>query len=303
MVYLAHTPQFFPFGPESWHVDPAATEAVRQAAAIVTIGHHMAGYVDRHLNRASVVIHPPIYGHPPYRRFSRFGSGSVLMINPCAVKGLPVFLALADRFPTVSFTALAGWGTTSQDRAALALRPNISLLDTVPDIEDVLAGATLLLMPSLWYEGFGLIAMEAMLRGLPVISSDSGGLVEAKHGTNWVIPVRPITAYGRTFDEALMPRPVVPEQDLDPWAAALSTLLSDENEYYAEAERSRTAALAFVSTLDAAHFEQFLAALPLPSQPLRPHAPAAAPAEKLRQLDAAKRALLLARLKHRREPS
>ena len=37
-------------------------------------------------------------------------------------------------------------------------------------------------MPSLWFEGFGLIAMEAMLRGLPVIASDSGGLEEAKAG-------------------------------------------------------------------------------------------------------------------------
>ena len=45
-------------------------------------------------------------------------------------------------------------------------------------------------MPSLWYEGFGLIAMEAMLRGIPVISSDSGGLVEARQGTGFVIPVR-----------------------------------------------------------------------------------------------------------------
>src|SRR5919205_298806 len=26
MVYLAHTPQFFPFGPESWNPDPKATE-------------------------------------------------------------------------------------------------------------------------------------------------------------------------------------------------------------------------------------------------------------------------------------
>ena len=34
----------------------------------------------------------------------------------------------------------------------------------MPDIEDVLREARCLLMPSLWYEGFGLIAMEAMLR-------------------------------------------------------------------------------------------------------------------------------------------
>ena len=57
---------------------------------------------------------------------------------------------------------------------------NVTVLETVPGIDEVLSRARLLLMPSLWLEGFGLIAMEAMLRGLPVIASDSGGLVEAK---------------------------------------------------------------------------------------------------------------------------
>ena len=69
-------------------------------------------------------------------------------------------------------------------------------------------------MPSLWYEGFGLIAMEAMLRGLPVVSSDSGGLVEAKQGTGFVIPVGPIEQYEAVFDENFMPKPVDSEQDM-----------------------------------------------------------------------------------------
>ena len=44
--------------------------------------------------------------------------------------------------------------------------PNVTVLETVPNIDEVLSRARLLLMPSLWLEGFGLIAMEAMLRGL-----------------------------------------------------------------------------------------------------------------------------------------
>jgi glycosyltransferase involved in cell wall biosynthesis len=282
IVYLAHTPQFYPFGPESWHADAAAAELVRGAAQVVVIGEHMAGYVRRHLGRGAAVVHPPIYGGPPYREFGRFGSGFVLMVNPCVVKGIAIFLEMARQYPEVEFAALNGWGTTQADREALAQLPNARLLGNVPDIEEVLAGARLLLMPSVWYEGFGLIAMEAMLRGLPVIASDSGGLQEAKGGTGYVIPVKPVERYEPVFDETHMPKAVAPAQDMAPWAAALERLLTDEAEYWAEARRSREAALRF--------FERMLLALAPAAQPLRDE-------EKLRALDAQKRALLLARLR------
>jgi len=293
VVYLAHTPQFYPFGPESWHPDQTASEAVKNAAAVVVIGRHMAGYVREHLGREALVVHPPMYGAPPFRRFGRFGSGFVLMINPCVVKGISIFLALAERFPEIEFAALNGWGTSAADRVALASLPNAKLLQNVPDIEEVLAAARVLLMPSVWYEGFGLIAMEAMLRGLPVIASDSGGLKEAKEGTGYVIPVRPVARYEQVFDDTLMPRAVVPEQDVEPWAVALRTLLENEREYWREAECSRQAALRFVSALDIADFERMLLQLTPAAEPVRQ----AQRVDPLQNLDAAKRALLLARMK------
>ncbi|MBI5085654.1 MAG: glycosyltransferase family 4 protein [Acidobacteria bacterium] len=286
IVYLAHTPQFMPFGPESWHQDEAASAIVRQAASVITIGGHMAGYVKDHLGRPAAVVHPPIYGRTAAWTPSR--AGYVLMINPCAVKGLSIFLDLARRLPQTSFAALTGWGTTSADRAALAALPNTRLLASVGDIDEALAPASLLLMPSLWYEGFGLIAMEAMLRGLPVVASNSGGLLEAKQDTGYVIPVRPITSYEPHFDETHMPRAVVPAQDIEPWAAALQTLLGSEEEYRAESRRSLLRAQAFVSALDAGDFERQLLGLPPASEPIPQPA---------KELDAARRALLLARLK------
>src|SRR5207248_1606597 len=51
VVYLAHTPQFFPFGPASWNPDRQAAALVAQAAAIVAIGQHMADYIERALGR------------------------------------------------------------------------------------------------------------------------------------------------------------------------------------------------------------------------------------------------------------
>src|SRR6266567_7023020 len=51
VVYLAHTPQFFPFGPASWNPDGEGAELVKEAAGVVAIGHHMAEYIERSLGR------------------------------------------------------------------------------------------------------------------------------------------------------------------------------------------------------------------------------------------------------------
>ena len=43
-------------------------------------------------------------------------------------------------------------------------------------------------MPSLWREAFGLVALEAALRGIPVLSTSHGGLVEANPLRELCIP-------------------------------------------------------------------------------------------------------------------
>ncbi len=297
LIYLAHTPQFYPFGPASWNPDPAAAEIVRHARAIVAIGKHMQGYIREHLGAEATVIHPPIYGDAPFARYGSFDKGSILMINPCVVKGIAIFIGLARAFPALRFAALKGWGTTSEDLRALAQSPNITVLDSVGNIEEALSRARVLLMPSLWYEGFGLIAMEAMLRGIPVISSDSGGLQEAKKGTGFVIPVRPIERYEREFDETHMPKPVDVGQDIEPWKRALVILLGDREVYQAESKASRQAALQFVSGLRASQFEDMLREL----RPEDTPAPDSARSNSSRvgSLSPARRALLVRRLRER----
>src|SRR5262249_13653803 len=157
------------------------------------------------------------------------------------------------------------------------------------NIDDVLARTRVLLMPSLWYEGFGLIVMESMLRGIPVVASDSGGLVEAKHGTGYVIPVNTIERYEPVFDEHSMPRPVIRHNDSAPWVTALRELLTDADAYQRESAASRTAALRFVGTLDAADLERYLTSLP--ARAVKRSAQAT-----IESLSPEKRALLLERL-------
>lgn len=257
VIYLAHTPQFFPFGPASWNPDPHGTELVARCARVVAISHYVAAYVERHAGCRATVIHPPIYGKGP---FPGLAGELIAIINPCAVKGISIFLELAAQFPEHRFGALPGWGTTAADRAALETAGNVTLLQPRPEIGDILRNVSILLVPSLWHEGFGLVVTEAMLRGIPVLASDAGGLVEAKLGTRFVIPVRPIERYERAFDEKGMPRPVIPPQEIEPWAAALRNVLADRER---ESEASRDAALRFVSTIREDAMEELLRSGPL----------------------------------------
>ncbi len=290
IVYLAHTPQFFPFGPASWNPDAEATEQIRRAAGVVAIGRHTAGYIAEHAGVEAEVIHPPIYS---VGRSSICPTepteGLVVMINPCAVKGIGIFLGVADRMPEVGFGAVPGWGTTGEDRRELQRRPNIAVLPNYRDIEDLFRRTRVLLMPSLWYEGFGLSVLEAKLRGVPAIASDSGGLVEGNVGACCTVPVRPIERFEAVFDERGMPRPVLPENDVEPWVAALKSVLGDRARYQELSRDGQRAAAAFVAGIRPERMAEYLAEL-------RPRAEAAE-RPPIEALSAEKRELLLRRLK------
>jgi glycosyltransferase involved in cell wall biosynthesis len=292
IVYLAHTPQFYPFGPASWNPNREGEALVAHSAAVVAIGHQTAQYIETHLKREVEVIHAPVYGSAPYELCGRFEEGLITMINPCAVKGVSIFLALARRFPAYRFGALPGWGTTADDRRDLEACSNIELLRNAKNIDQVLKGTRILLVPSLWFEGFGLIVIEAMLRGIPVVASDSGGLPEAKLGTDFVLPVRPIQRYESVFDDQGLPRAVLPEQDLTAWVAALEALSSNRDLYQRESAAAREAAAKFAASIRSSQLEEFLAAL-------APGQPTGQSEDPLAGLSPAKRSLLLQRLRAR----
>ena len=258
VIYIAHTPQMFPFGPESFWPSAAGTELLRRTAAIVTIGRTTASYVQEFTGITPVVIHPPSYGPGPFADYGVRNQGCITLVNPSAVKGLPIFLALAARLPQQEFAVLLGWSTTREDREALTGLPNVRVWEAVRDIDEVFARTRILLVPSLYREGFGLIATEAMLRGIPVLASDHGGLRDAKLGVDYLLPIRPIAKYEARYDDRHYPIPVIPEQDVGPWVEALQRLLLDPEHYARLSRASRDAALAFVAGLESEPFESFL---------------------------------------------
>lgn len=86
--------------------------------------------------------------------------------------------------------------------------------------------ASIPLMPSLWCEAWGLVVVEAQLRGIPVISSDAGAIPEAKLGVPHIFPVKKITGASNGKNGY-----VIEEQDIKPWVDRLRGLMTDRVEY------------------------------------------------------------------------
>jgi len=203
--------------------------------------------------------------------------------------------------PDVAFAAVPTWGTTHADRAQLARQTNVRVLPPSDDIDAVLSQTRTLLMPSLWAEAKGRIILEALLRGVPVLASDVGGIREAMLGVEHVLPVNPIVEYVGTLDDGGLPVAVVPAQDVAPWQAALQRVLGEPGHYADLSRRSRASAAAHVAELVIDPLEAFLTALAFERRPaaatetLPAPAAVAAPLGELEKLSAERRTLIALR--------
>jgi surfactin synthase thioesterase subunit/glycosyltransferase involved in cell wall biosynthesis len=291
VVYLVRATIAVPFGPDSSSPSQAKTELLRQADGFVGVSEYVAEYVRRWGGLDAIHVPISLLERQETRsQVGRFDNRFVVMANPCAVKGISIFLALAERAAHLDFAAVPTWGTSAQDLAELRRRPNITVIDPVENLDGLFRQARVLLAPSLWAEARSRVVVEAMLRGVPVIASDVGGLKEAKLGVPYLLPVNPITQYQSALDENMVPVAAVPEQDIGPWLAALQRLTEDRAHWEQISSQSRAAALNYASTLTVEPFEKFL--LQLLGRPKRRH-------EVAPQLSEDKRKLLALRLKRR----
>jgi glycosyltransferase involved in cell wall biosynthesis len=107
----------------------------------------------------------------------------VTFINPQSEKGATVFariaLELGERRPDIPLLVVEGRGSSD----ALARLPvdlssltNLNRMANTPDPRDFYRVSRVVLMPSLWRESLGRVAIEAMANGIPFLASDPGAL-------------------------------------------------------------------------------------------------------------------------------
>lgn len=179
----------------------------------------LAEKVYRATGRRAGVVYPPaeLYFDTPGKP-----DGLVTMINPHPVKGLDTFLEIARRLPAVTFLLQESWklGDAALDslHQRLAALPNVRFAHRVSDMRSVYRQTRLLIAPSRWEEGFGMVALEAQSCGIPVIASRRGGLPEA------------VGDGGLLIDDYL---------NVDAWVDEIDTMLNDTARYRMFAERAR----------------------------------------------------------------
>lgn len=103
-------------------------------------------------------------------------------------------------------------------------------MTATPDPRDFWRVTSVCLMPSLCQEGQGLVAVEAMINGIPVIASDRGALPETLGGAGFVLP---LPARLTTTAQSL-PTP----EDVAPWVEAIIRLWDDSEVYAAHEQRA-----------------------------------------------------------------
>jgi surfactin synthase thioesterase subunit/glycosyltransferase involved in cell wall biosynthesis len=258
VVYLARATIAVPFGPDSAFPSASKTAVLRHTAGIVTVSEYVAAYIRRWSGIEAIHLPISLQDPGPYPNLGRFENEFIVMVNPCGIKGISIFLELARRMPHLRFAAVPTWGTSEADLASLAELPNVTVLPPVDRIDDLLARTKILLVPSLWAEARSRIVVEAMVRGVPVLAANIGGIPEAMLGVDYLLPVRPIEKYLPQVDAHMVPVPVIPEQDVSPWRQALERVASDRSHWEELSVRSRSAALAYVESHGIERFESYL---------------------------------------------
>jgi glycosyltransferase involved in cell wall biosynthesis len=195
---------------------------------------------------------------------SRVNGRYVTFVNPQPGKGAFWFARVAAelgrRRPDIPLLVVEGRGQADWlARCGLDLSglTNLHGMANTPDPRQFYAVSKAVLMPSLWQEALGRVAVEALINGIPVLASRRGGLPEALAGAGCLFDIpqqyTPQTRQAPTAEEVA------------PWVETIERLWDDPAFYAAESGRCRQAAEAWRPERLWPRFEEFFLRVLQPS--------------------------------------
>jgi len=164
------------------HYRSENVRAMRRAKLVVANSEYTAHRAEERLGVEPVVVYPqidvealsnadlPPASERPY----------IMMVGDTPVKGVGTFRRIAAAMPDHEFLQV---GRSLPDRR----EGNLTLRGFARDPVEYYRRAKLVLLPSTWEEGFGMVSVEAGAMGIPVLVSDRGGLPETVPSRDYVV--------------------------------------------------------------------------------------------------------------------
>jgi glycosyltransferase involved in cell wall biosynthesis len=194
----------------------------------------------------------------------------VTFVNPSAEKGVFAFARMADELgrrrpdiPLLVVESRGTWATLVNCGLDPRSHGNIQCMPNTPDPRQFWAITKILLMPSLWWESQGLVAVEAMINGIPVIGSDRGAIPETLGESGFALGL----------PERLTPSSdILPDaREVEPWVDTVIRLWDDPIFYSQESAKARKEAERFhPDRLRPLYAEFFRNVYPQPGPPFLP---------------------------------
>lgn len=168
-------------------------------------------FVSGGLPEEKIRVKPHFVLDPGAREQAPSASRTIVFVGRLAPeKGVGMLLEAWRAAAPAGFELLiVGTGPQRAELEAAAV-PGVRFAGWVPphEVRQLLLSARALVFPSIWYETFGLVIVEAMAGGLPVLASDLGGTPEL-------------------FGDR-KPGWLVPPGDVDSWAEAIQGIAEDD---------------------------------------------------------------------------